>query len=37
MSVNGGYILAPAKPLQLETPLENAVAMLEVFTEEYTL
>ncbi len=37
MSVNGGYILAPAKPLQLETPLENAVAMLDVFTEEYTL
>jgi uroporphyrinogen decarboxylase len=30
---NGGYILAPAKPLQPETPTENAVAALEAFTE----
>jgi uroporphyrinogen decarboxylase len=30
----GGYILAPAKPLQLETPTENAVAVLEAFTEK---
>jgi uroporphyrinogen decarboxylase len=29
----GGYILAPAKPLQPETPTANAVAVLEVFTE----
>jgi uroporphyrinogen decarboxylase len=28
----GGYILAPAKPLQPETPTENAVAILEAFT-----
>jgi len=33
MSVNGGYILAPAKPLSVETPVENAVAVLEAFTE----
>jgi uroporphyrinogen decarboxylase len=30
----GGYILAPAKPLQPETPTENAVAILEAFTEQ---
>lgn len=29
----GGYILAPAKPLQPETPSENAVAIIETFTE----
>jgi uroporphyrinogen decarboxylase len=34
MGRNGGYIMAPAKPLQLETPIENAVAILEAFTEE---
>ena len=34
MIVGGGYILAPAKPLQIETPIENAVALVEVFTEE---
>jgi len=33
MGLNGGYILAPAKPLQIETPTENAVAVLEAFTE----
>ncbi len=34
MSRGGGYILAPAKPLQPETPTENAVAMIEAFTGE---
>lgn len=29
MARGGGYILAPAKPLQPETPTENAVAVLE--------
>ncbi|MCM8756852.1 MAG: hypothetical protein NC823_00020, partial [Candidatus Omnitrophica bacterium] len=29
MSQGGGYILAPAKPLQPETPTENAVAVIE--------
>ena len=29
MSKNGGYILAPAKPLQPGTPTENAVAVVE--------
>lgn len=33
MSVDGGYILAPAKPLQPETPAENAAAILETFNE----
>jgi uroporphyrinogen decarboxylase len=28
----GGYILAPAKPLMLEVPTENAVAVVEAFT-----
>lgn len=32
MGRGGGYILAPAKPLQLETPTLNAVAVLEAFT-----
>jgi uroporphyrinogen decarboxylase len=32
MSRGGGYILAPAKPLQPETPTENAVAIVEAFT-----
>ena len=31
MGQGGGYILAPAKPLQLETPTENAVAIFEAF------
>jgi len=30
----GGFILAPAKPLQPETPTENAVAVLEAFTNQ---
>ena len=29
MSVNGGYILAPAKPFQPETPVENAIAVID--------
>ncbi|MFC1582580.1 uroporphyrinogen decarboxylase family protein [Planctomycetota bacterium] len=32
MSKGGGYIMATAKPLQPETPTENAVAVLEAFT-----
>jgi uroporphyrinogen decarboxylase len=31
MGRGGGYILAPAKPLRVETPTENAVAVLEEF------
>jgi uroporphyrinogen decarboxylase len=34
MGVGGGYILAPAKPLQPETPVANAVAIVEAFTEK---
>jgi uroporphyrinogen decarboxylase len=30
----GGFILAPAKSLQPETPTENAVAVFEAFTEQ---
>ena len=33
MGIGGGYILAPAKPLQSDTPTENAVAVVEAFTE----
>ncbi len=33
MGQNGGYILAPAKPLMSETPTENAVAIVEAFAE----
>lgn len=32
MGRGGGYILAPAKGLQPETPVENAVAVMEAFT-----
>ncbi len=32
MARGGGYILAPAKPLQPETPTENAVALIEALT-----
>ncbi len=32
MSIGGGYILAPAKELQPETPIENAKAIVEAFT-----
>jgi len=34
MGRGGGYILAPAKGLQPETPTENAVAVLEAFTSQ---
>jgi len=30
----GGYILAPAKGLQPETPTENAIAVIEAFTNQ---
>ena len=33
MGKGGGYILAPAKPLQPETPTENAVAIIEALTQ----
>jgi len=33
MGRGGGFILAPAKPLQPGTPTENAVAVFEAFTE----
>ncbi|MDI7276014.1 MAG: uroporphyrinogen decarboxylase family protein, partial [Anaerolineae bacterium] len=32
MARGGGYILAPAKELMIETPTENAVAVFEAFT-----
>ena len=31
MGKGGGYILAPTKPLQADTPIENAVAIIERF------
>ena len=34
MGAGGGYILSPAKPLQPETPTENAVAVVEAFTSQ---
>jgi len=34
MSAGGGYILAPAKALQPETPSANAVAVVESFLEQ---
>lgn len=34
MARGGGYILAPAKPLQPETPTANAVAVVEAFTNQ---
>jgi uroporphyrinogen decarboxylase len=34
MSRGGGYILAPAKPIQPETPTENIIAILESFLEQ---
>lgn len=30
----GGYILSPAKPLQPETPTENAAAVVEAFLQQ---
>jgi uroporphyrinogen decarboxylase len=34
MGKGGGYILAPAKALQPGTPIENAVAVVEAFTNQ---
>ena len=34
MGQGGGYILAPAKPLQPETPTENAAAVVEAFLQQ---
>lgn len=34
MGRGGGYILAPAKPLQSGTPVENAAAIVEIFTSQ---
>ncbi|MHC4200284.1 MAG: uroporphyrinogen decarboxylase family protein [Planctomycetota bacterium] len=34
MGACGGYILSPAKPLQPGTPVENAAAALEAFTDQ---
>lgn len=34
MGIDSGYILAPAKPLQPETPTANAVAVIEAFTSQ---
>lgn len=34
MSRGGGYILAAAKPMQPETPTENAVALVDALTNE---
>ena len=37
MGRGGGYILAPAKPLQDDTPTANAAAAVETFLEQSTL
>jgi uroporphyrinogen decarboxylase len=34
MGRGGGYILAPAKPIQPGTPLRNMAAVVEAFLEE---
>ncbi|MBI5117060.1 hypothetical protein HZA56_11355 [Candidatus Poribacteria bacterium] len=34
MGKGGGYILAPAKPLMKEVPTENAVAVIEEFSQQ---
>ena len=34
MGAGGGYILAPAKSLQPGTPVQNAAAVVEAFTEQ---
>jgi hypothetical protein len=34
MGRGGGYILSPAKPLQPETPTENAAAVVEAFLQQ---
>ena len=33
MGEGGGYILAPAKPFQPETPVENVIAVMDALTE----
>ena len=33
MGKGGGYILSPAKALMLDTPTENAAALVEAFVE----
>ena len=33
MGKGGGYILAPAKPLMQEVPTENAVVVIEEFSQ----
>ena len=33
MGKDGGYILAPAKPFQPETPVENVIAVIDALTE----
>ena len=37
MGVGGGYILAPAKGIQPETPVENMAALVESFTNQKNL
>jgi hypothetical protein len=34
MGKGGGYILAPAKPLMREVSTENAVAVIEEFSQQ---
>jgi uroporphyrinogen decarboxylase len=34
MGEGGGYLMAPAKPLQPETPTDNAIAIFETFTNQ---
>ena len=34
MGTGGGYILGPAKPVLENTPVENAVAVLEAFNAQ---
>jgi uroporphyrinogen decarboxylase len=34
MGKGGGYILSPAKPLQPETPIENAAALIEALATD---
>ena len=34
MGQGGGYILAPAKEIQIDTPTENAAAVLEAFLNQ---
>jgi len=33
MGKGGGYILGPAKALREDTPIENALAIIETFNE----